>query len=101
MSVLLNLAIALDQGLNCLWYVEGDGDGWGLPDEMISARALRLYLQDLIDDRPMRLINLLFFWQFGPDWKLNHCERAWATEVRRSQLPDHYRGEQCLSDLCK
>lgn len=89
MSVLLNLAINLDQGANCLWYVRGDG--WGMPDEMISARAMRAYLQDLIDDRPMRLINLLFFWQRNEQGVRNHCHRAWRSEWDRNQLPNHYR----------
>ena len=88
--VLLNVLISLDQTANCLWHI--DGDGWGKPDEMISARALRCYLADQMTDTPMNLINWMFFWQRGQDGKRNHCERAWMTEVRRAQLPDHYRG---------
>jgi hypothetical protein len=84
-AVALNVAIALDQAANCLWYVEGDG--WGLPDEMISARAFRVHLQGLASDRPMRLINGLFFWQ------RDHCYRAWRTEVERAQTPSHYQLE--------
>jgi hypothetical protein len=32
--------IALDQGINTLVYL--DGDGWGMADETLSARAWRL-----------------------------------------------------------
>lgn len=89
--ILLNLAIALDQLANCLWYIEGDG--WGQPDEMISARAFRAYLQGLISDTPYMAINLLFFWQRNDLGFRNHCYRAWRVEVERGQFPNHYRLE--------
>jgi hypothetical protein len=91
--VALNLGIAIDQAANCLWRIQGDcNDGWGLPDEMISARAFRAHIQGLIGPRPMRVINLLFFWQHsGNWWRLNHCHRAWRTEIERRHQPDHYR----------
>lgn len=90
--------IALDQFLNTLWWI--NGDGFGMADEMISARAFRAHLQGLISDVPMRAINLLFFWQSGPvrdkkgnliGWQFHHCHRAWRSEWERAQLPSHYR----------
>ena len=88
--VLLNVLISLDQTANCLWHI--NGDGWGRSDEMISARAFRCYLQGLITERPMLFINALFFWQTDGCMNLNHCWRAWRTEIERRQLPDHYLG---------
>ncbi len=79
----LQWLLALDQWANTYWHIEGDG--WGMADEAISARAFRCHLQNLISDRPMRAINLLFFWQE------NHCYLAWRHELDRRQLPDHYR----------
>lgn len=96
--VALNWLIAQDQGLNCLWHIPGDG--FGEPDEMISARAFRAYLQGLIGPGPMIAINALFFWQYqiqrAPDGRLtgitwDHCHRAWRRELAREQLPHHYR----------
>ena len=78
----LQWLLALDQWVNTYWHIEGDG--WGMADEAISARAFRCHLQGLISDRPMRAINGLFFWQE------NHCYQAWRSEIERRQLPDHY-----------
>lgn len=91
-GIALNLAICADQAGNCLWHV--DGDGWGRPDEMISARAYRLALIDHpVGEVAMRRINRLFFWQRDEHGELNHCWRAWRTEAQRQQFPDHYRQE--------
>lgn len=88
-SITLNLAICADQALNCLWHV--DGDGWGRPDEMVSARAWRLVLIDHPDGAVAeRLINRIFFWQRDEAGRLNHCWRAWRTEAQRQQLPPGY-----------
>lgn len=99
-SITLNLAICADQALNCLWHV--DGDGWGKPDEMVSARAARLVLIDHpTGPIAMRRINRLFFWQRDENGNLNHCWRAWRTEAQREQLPSHYqptKGTSC--ELC-
>lgn len=93
--IALNLAICADQALNCIWYVDGDGEGWGRPDEMISARAWRLALIDHpVGAVAIRRINRLFFWQRDEHGKLNHCWRAWRTEAQREQLPSHYTTEQ-------
>lgn len=78
----LQWLLAIDQLLNTYWRI--DGDGWGMADEALSARAFRCHLQGLISDRPMRIINGLFFWQ------ADHCYAAWRSEIDRRQLPDHY-----------
>lgn len=87
----LQWLLAVDQWANTYWWI--DGDGWGMADEAISARALRCHLQGLISDRPMRTINAIFFWQRDEAGRLNHCYRAWRAEIERRQLPDHYRLE--------
>lgn len=85
----IQFLLSIDQVANTCWYI--DGDGWGYADEAISARALRCHLQGHISAWPMRLINLLFFWQMDDAWRPNHCYRAWRAEIERRQLPDHYR----------
>lgn len=85
--------ISVDQTANTLWYI--DGDGFGMADEMISARAFRAHLQGLIDDTAMNLINLLFFWQRNEQGVRNHCHRAWRSEWDRNQFPSHYRDSPC------
>ena len=75
--------LAIDQFFNCFWYIRGDG--WGMADEAISARAYRCYRADLISNWPMRIINGLFFWQS------HHCFTAWLAEFERRQLPSAYR----------
>ncbi len=84
---MLQFLISVDQTLNTLWKIKGEG--YGMADEMISARAFRAHLQGLISDVPMRVINALFFWQE------NHCYQAWLTELNRNQLPGHYRNTPC------
>lgn len=78
MSVLFNLAIVIDQGFNC---VVNLSDGWGHPDEMLSARAWRLR-----KEHPWlcRWIDRLFFWDE------NHCEECYAIELKRKQLHPEY-----------
>lgn len=68
--------IAVDQVLNTLVYIKGDG--WGFADETLSARAWRL------QSRWYRVINGIFFWQE------NHCKEAYESEVLNKQLPKHY-----------
>lgn len=72
-------AIAIDQALNTIIWLSGDG--WGTPDEMLSARAWRLR-----ESHPkLRLIiDKLFFWD------LNHCEECYNIEMQRKQLPKEY-----------
>lgn len=79
MAVLKNFSIALDQAVNCLIKLS---DGWGHPDEMLSARAWRLQ-----GAHPwlMRWIDRIFFWD--PD----HCFECYMIEVERKQLHQSYR----------
>lgn len=76
---LLNLLIALDQGINALC--------GGSPDETISAVA---YRKGCGRHKPLRwrlayrAINLLFFWQ------ADHCRAAYETEKRGGHLHPSY-----------
>ena len=78
MNVLKNVLIGLDQTANCLVKLS---DGWGAPDEMLSARAWRLR-----DRHPglRKWIDRLFFWDD------NHCEECFEIEQNRKQLPAEY-----------
>lgn len=78
MSVLKNVLIGIDQTVNCLIKLS---DGWGTPDEMLSARAWRLREQH---PSLCMWIDLLFF--FDP----NHCAECYEIEKTRSQLPEEY-----------
>lgn len=79
MAVLKNVLIALDQAFNCLIKLD---DGWGHPDETLSARAYRLREQ-----HPwlMRSIDTIFFWD------TDHCHESYLSELIRRQLPSDYR----------
>lgn len=82
---MLQFLMAVDQAINCLVYIEGDdNDGWGMADELLSARAWRCYLQGLISDSLYRAIDVLFFWQ------PSHCYHAWVGEFVRAQMPGAY-----------
>lgn len=78
MAVLKNVAIALDQALNCCVKLS---DGWGLPDEMLSSRAWRLRAQH---QKLRERIDRLFFWD------KNHCEECFWIEAERKQSPAEY-----------
>ena len=78
MSVLKNVLISLDQAVNCLVKLS---DGWGTPDEMLSARAWRLRTQH---PQLRAWIDRLFFWD------KDHCEECYAIERERSQLNKEY-----------
>ncbi len=75
--------IALDQLINTLIRIQGDGRG--MADETISARAFRAHLQGYLSDRAYRTIDALFFWQ------PHHCYQSWRSEIERRQMPSHYR----------
>lgn len=77
-GILKNVAIGLDQSLNCLIRLS---DGWGQPDEMLSARAWRLRARH---PRLHRWIDGLFF--FDP----RHCAECYAIELTRKQSPKEY-----------
>lgn len=78
MSVLMNIAIGIDQTFNCCVKLS---DGWGTPDEMLSARAWRLR-----SEHPwlLRVIDTLFFWD------KDHCQECYAIEMQRKQLVVEY-----------
>lgn len=78
----MQFLIALDQLLNTFVWIRGDGFGWA--DETLSARLFRLHLQDVLSERPYKLIDRLFFWQ------QSHCYESWVSEVERKQLSKHY-----------
>lgn len=74
--------IALDQLVNT--WVWAAGEGFGLADETLSARAWRLR------ERPVWglarcLVDLLFFWE------ADHCEDSYRKEQERRHLPPAYR----------
>lgn len=77
-SVIKNFAIGLDQSVNCFVKL---ADGWGTPDEMLSARAWRLREQH---PTLRKVIDGLFFWD------KNHCEECYEIEKKRKQLPAEY-----------
>lgn len=72
--------ISLDQAINCL--VRLGDDGFGMADEMLSARAWRLRR---IYPRLHVWIDRLFFWD------ADHCRECYWIEISRKQLPSEYR----------
>ena len=74
-----NFLIGLDQLINTLVWIKGDG--FGLPDETLSARAWRLRDQS----NAWKRIDALLF--FDPD----HCRTSYESELERKQLPSEYR----------
>lgn len=79
MNVLKNFSIALDQAINCLIYFKEDG--WGHPDETLSARAYRLRFEH---PWVIRIIDCLFFWE------PNHCYLSFEKEALRKHLHPSY-----------
>lgn len=77
-AILKNLLIAFDQAINCIVWIKRDG--FGLPDETLSARAWRLRGQS----GAWRRIDRLMF--FDPD----HCRTSFEAELNRKQLPEEY-----------
>jgi hypothetical protein len=82
--------IAVDQFINTLIYIEGDG--WGWSDETLCARLFRCYLQGLISSKWYLAIDFLFFWDTA------HCYESWRSEIERNQLPNHYRFHYSLGE---
>lgn len=71
--------IAIDQLLNTMVWIKGDGFGYA--DEMLSARAWRLRKISKLQV----WIDRLFFWDD------QHCYECWRIEVERKQMPVEYR----------
>ena len=76
--VIKNILIAIDQAINCVVWIRGDG--FGLPDETLSARAWRLRGQS---SAWKRIDALLFF-------DKDHCRTSYESEMQRKQLPKEY-----------
>ncbi len=72
--------IALDQAVNCL--VRLGDDGFGMADEMLSARAWRMRHNY---PRLHVWINRIFWWD------ADHCQECYWIEISRKQLPSEYR----------
>jgi hypothetical protein len=70
--------IAIDQVLNTVVWIKGDG--FGFADETLSARAWRLRDQS----KAYKRIDRLFF--FDPD----HCRTSYEAEQERRHLPTEY-----------
>lgn len=70
--------IGLDQTLNTLIWLS---DGFGKPDEMLSARAWRLRAQY---PSLYKIIDAIFFWD------KDHCRECYDIERNREQLPIDY-----------
>lgn len=73
------LLIAVDQLLNTVTWIKGDGFGYA--DETLSARAWRLRHKS----GAWKRIDRLFF--FDKD----HCRTSYESELYRKQLPSEYR----------
>lgn len=82
----MQFLIALDQLLNTLVWIKGDG--FGMADETLSARAYRTR------SKWENVIDNLFFWQEA------HCKDAFYAELYGSQLPAEYREKlkRCLEN---
>ena len=78
LSIAKNVLIGFDQTINCVVWIKGDG--FGYPDETLSARAWRLRGQS----SAWRVIDTLLF--FDPD----HCRTSYESEMLRKQLPSAY-----------
>lgn len=76
------LLISIDQALNVLVYI--NGDGFGMADETLSARAWRLRAKS----RVYRIIDTIFF--FDKEGEKRHCQLSYESELSRKHLPKEY-----------
>lgn len=74
-----NVLIWLDQGVNVILFL-------GYPDETLSARAYRHYL-DGTTPYLKTIIDTLFWFD------KNHCKESYESEVLNRQLPPEYRDQ--------
>ena len=72
-----NVLIWLDQGVNVILFL-------GYPDETLSARAYRHYLDGSKPYLKKIIDTLLFF-------DKDHCKGSYESEIRNRQLPPQYR----------
>lgn len=75
--------ISVDETINCCVWIKGDG--FGMADETLSARAWRLREQSAFAARAVVVIDAIFFWE------PNHCQNSYNSELLRSHLPKGYR----------
>ena len=75
------LLIAIDQTLNTLVWAEGEG--FGMADETVSARAWRLQHRSAWCVA-RAIIDTVFFWE------KDHCESSYRVELVRKHLPSEY-----------
>lgn len=83
------ILIALDQLLNTLIYIRGDG--WGHADETLSARLWRL------QHPAHKLVDALFWWD--REGIIRHCELSYRAELLRQHLPSGYRHTCIVEEL--
>jgi hypothetical protein len=74
--------IGLDQLLNTIVWIKGDG--FGFADETLSARAWRLRNKS----RAWKVIDTIFFWE------TEHCKNSYDAELARKHYPSHYKSEK-------
>ena len=79
LSIAKNVLIGFDQTINCVVWIKGDG--FGYPDETLSARAWRLRGQS---NSWKRIDALLFF-------DKDQCRTSYESELNRTQLPKDYK----------
>lgn len=72
-----NVLIWLDQGVNVILFL-------GYPDETLSARAYRHYLDGSKSYLKKIIDTILWF-------DKDHCKESFESEVRNRQLPPQYR----------
>lgn len=82
------ILIALDQLLNTLIYLSGDG--FGHADETLSARLWRL------QHPAHKFVDGLFFWD--REGIVSHCELSYRAELLRHHLPVGYRKIYIVED---
>lgn len=73
----MQFLIAFDQTVNTLVWLPGDG--FGMADETLSARAYRLRREF---PWLMKTIDFIFFWD------KEHCRNSYISEVLRKHLPE-------------
>ena len=79
MKLRKNFWIGIDQSINTLVKL---CDGYGQPDEMLSARAWRLRNEH---PKLQLWIDRLFFWD------QDHCRECYEIEQQHLQMPEEYR----------
>lgn len=100
LMIIKQIFLALDQGLNSLFYSSYDckmyGYGFGYSDETLSARCWRLHKNSSFWNCFRLLVDFLFFFdvELSPKAhngeKMHHCESSYWAEVNRKNMPPSY-----------